>query len=102
MSWRSWFTENPPSLRPKLSRQPQMPVQPHANASAAAAASFMSASVYQSRSCAVRGARRTLNREQGKVGQDFLDKSPMQSDELKMEIAYGEGRGLTPQSETQV
>ena len=61
-----------------------------------------SASVYQSRSCTVRGARRTLNREQGKVGQDFLDKSPMQSDELKMEIAYGERRGLTPQSETQV
>ena len=50
----------------------------------------------------MRGARRTLNREQGKVGQDFLDKSPMQSDELKMEITYGERRGLTPQSETQV
>jgi hypothetical protein len=36
-----------------------------------------------------------LNRKQGKVGQEFLDESPMQSDELKMEIAYGERRGLT-------
>jgi hypothetical protein len=63
---------------------------------------LLPASVYQSRSCTVRGGRRTLNREQGKVGQDFLDKSPMQGDELKMKIAYGERRGLTPQSEKQV
>src|ERR1017187_6249803 len=44
MSCRSWFTENPPSLRTKLSRQPQMLVWEHAEASAAAAASFKSAS----------------------------------------------------------
>jgi hypothetical protein len=43
MSWRSWFTENPPPLRPKLPRQPQKLAQPHAEASAAAAASFKSA-----------------------------------------------------------
>jgi hypothetical protein len=43
MSLRSWFTENSPSLCTKLPRQPQMPVQRNANASAAPAASFKSA-----------------------------------------------------------
>src|ERR1017187_6227131 len=78
MSCRSWFTENPPSLRTKLSRQPQMLVWEHAEASAAAAASFKSARIHQSMF-----GDAPPNAEQGSWAMSvrILWATPMQSDE---------------------